>query len=492
VSVIGPSDGETSTAEWRPTLVAGLRPAWRDAASVQFGVDPARAVVIDGVGEQAVRLLLSLDGARSSTEVLAAAAADRLDVHTVAALLDDLRAAGVLADGASSLAHPARQPPQPPATGADPADQPGRHPGNQPGADPASQPGPHPGSQPGADPASGPGSQPASRPGTQPGADAANEPGGQPGSDPASGPGSQPGSGAGSELRVAGRTAPGSGRPRRPAARRSAAAAGRLAPDRASLSLLAAARGAAASRPDDVLSGRAAAAVVVHGAGRVGATLAALLGAAGVGHVHVVDRGPVRAADLAPGGLPASDVDRPHAAAAADAVRRAAPETQTGQLSAYRLPNVVVIATTRPVDTGLAGALHGAGLPHLVVGVRETTAVIGPLVLPGQTTCLRCADLHRADRDPAWPLLAAQLTALGSTAVEPCDVVLATLAAALGGLQCLAHIDGEPVACRDGTLELALPGWRVRRRSWPPHGRCGCGAARNASAVSAAQGEWSS
>jgi bacteriocin biosynthesis cyclodehydratase domain-containing protein len=240
-----------------------------------------------------------------------------------------------------------------------------------------------------------------------------------------------------------------------------------------------------------VLRARQAAAVVVHGGGRVGATLAALLGAAGVGHVHVVDRGPVRAGDLAPGGLAVGDVHRARATAAADAVRRGAPEVQTGQLASYRRPDVVVIATTRPVDTELAAALHGAGLTHLVVGVRETTAVVGPLVAPGWTTCLRCTDLHRADRDPAWPLLAAQLTAPRPGAPEPCDVALATLAAALGALQCLAQLDGEPVACHGGTLELALPGWRVRRRSWPPHPRCACGSAARAGVANASRGEWS-
>ena len=36
--------------------------------------------------------------------------------------------------------------------------------------------------------------------------------------------------------------------------------------------------------------------------------------------------------------------------------------------------------------------------------------VVGPLVIPGLTSCLRCADLHRRDRDPAWHALAVQLT----------------------------------------------------------------------------------
>jgi hypothetical protein len=224
-----------------------------------------------------------------------------------------------------------------------------------------------------------------------------------------------------------------------------------------------------------VLARRRAAAVVVQVADRVGVTLAALLASAGVGHVHVVDRGPVRPADVAPGGLPAADAHRSRARAAADAVRRAAPEAATGPVDPGRLPDLVVLASARPVDEDLRAVLQHAQLPHLVVGVRETTAIVGPLVLPTATTCLRCTDLHRAEFDPAWPLLAAQLTDDRSRRVEPCDVVLATIAAAVGALQCLAHLDGSVPASVGGSLELALPDWRLRRRSWPPHRRCGCG-----------------
>ena len=45
-------------------------------------------------------------------------------------------------------------------------------------------------------------------------------------------------------------------------------------------------------------------------------------------------------------------------------------------------------------------------------------------------------------------------------------------------MQVLAMVDAttEPAAL-GGTLEMALPDWRWRRRSWPLHRDCGCGAA---------------
>jgi len=40
---------------------------------------------------------------------------------------------------------------------------------------------------------------------------------------------------------------------------------------------------------------------------------------------------------------------------------------------------------------------------HLHVATRHGSSVIGPLVTPGETSCLRCAYLHARDRDPNMP-----------------------------------------------------------------------------------------
>jgi hypothetical protein len=115
-----------------------------------------------------------------------------------------------------------------------------------------------------------------------------------------------------------------------------------------------------------------------------------------------------------------------------------------------------------------------ADIPHLFAGIRETTGIVGPLVVPGRSSCLRCADLHRTDRDPAWPAVAAQLA--GAPPVAACDVSLASLVAAQAALQILAHIDGLETPMAEGaTLETRLPGAMTRRRFWPPHPACGCG-----------------
>jgi bacteriocin biosynthesis cyclodehydratase domain-containing protein len=121
-------------------------------------------------------------------------------------------------------------------------------------------------------------------------------------------------------------------------------------------------------------------------------------------------------------------------------------------------------------------------VPHLLVRAQEAIGVVGPLVHPGRSACLRCVDLSKAARDPAWPKILAQAARDSATAAA-CDTVLAASTAALASAQALAVIDNcgqQPPAALNGTLELVLPDWQWRRRGWPPSSSCACGAAGQA------------
>jgi hypothetical protein len=217
-----------------------------------------------------------------------------------------------------------------------------------------------------------------------------------------------------------------------------------------------------------MLARRRAARVGVTGAGRVGATVVTLLAAAGVGAVSVEDDRPTRLIDLAPGGLRSDALGAPRDRAACRAARQVAASVRTDK---GRPPQLHVVAATP--DPEQDARLLRSGTPHLYVGVRESTAVVGPLVLPGRSSCLRCHDLHRSDRDPAWPTITAQLR--GGSPQPGADTVLATAAAAHTVLQALAFLDGEPwPSAVDGTIEIGLADGAVRRRSWSVHPRCGC------------------
>ncbi|MGB8403870.1 MAG: cyclodehydratase, partial [Mycobacterium sp.] len=71
--------------------------------------------------------------------------------------------------------------------------------------------------------------------------------------------------------------------------------------------------------------------------------------------------------------------------------------------------DLVVLSDFLVADPRMVRDLQAARVPHLPVRIRDGVGLIGPLVLPGVTSCLNCADLHRGDRDAAWPAVATQL-----------------------------------------------------------------------------------
>jgi hypothetical protein len=221
---------------------------------------------------------------------------------------------------------------------------------------------------------------------------------------------------------------------------------------------------------------RRQAAVVVDGATRVGTPLAAMLAASGVGRVTVRDTGLAVAGDAVVGGLSAADEGRPRALAAADAVRRASPLTDLRPLPTDAAADLVVLARPWAASDPLAAGVHRSGVPHLVATVRGETGVVGPLVVPGVTSCLQCADLHRRDADPRWPRLAAQLT--GSEPPPSGATITCLLTAATAALQVLAYLDGAAApGVLAATVELHPPHLTPRVRRWPAHPGCACGAA---------------
>jgi bacteriocin biosynthesis cyclodehydratase domain-containing protein len=313
----------------RPTLLPGLRRLWRDRRTLQLGVDPARAVVLDLPDARVAQLLDLLDGTRSERVAIADARRHGVREPDARALLETLREAGLVVGAQSLLPHNLPEP-----------------------------------------------------------------------------------------------------------VRR------RLADEAAALAL----RGTdLPATPAQILRRRAAAKVQVSGEGRLAAPVALTLAEAGVGHVA------------------------PTAHQTAEAITRTAPGTATAPLRRGETTFAVHLGALGPANLLAAGyARHR--LPHLTVTVRDGTVLVGPLVPPRGQPCLNCLDLHRVDRDPAWPQLAAQLAAPDR---EPCAT--ATVLAAVGfvAAEVLSWLDGAEPTTIGAIVELAAPG-QLRRRSWPPHPHCDC------------------
>ncbi|NIZ91474.1 ThiF family adenylyltransferase [Kineococcus rubinsiae] len=229
--------------------------------------------------------------------------------------------------------------------------------------------------------------------------------------------------------------------------------------------------------------------VAVVGAGRTGAGLAAVLSAAGIGRVVAEDGRLVAEADVSPAGLRAEHVGSRRGSAAEQVAAEVAvphPVRRPGRRAAREddgpgrdgPADLVVLVDHHAARSASAQQLLAQDVPHLSVVVRDTDAVVGPLVLPGRTACLRCLDLHRTDADPGWPLALDQLStaALSPTAAGTAheETATATLLAGLVALQVLAHLDGLTPLARGATLEVLLPEGVVQVRRWLPHPECGC------------------
>ncbi|GGW85348.1 hypothetical protein GCM10010341_01850 [Streptomyces noursei] len=258
---------------------------------------------------------------------------------------------------------------------------------------------------------------------------------------------------------------------------------------RADLAALAVRQRGGAAGPLAQMAARRSVRVKVKGAGRVGAQIAALLAASGVGRVDAVDGGTVAPWDVVPGGPTAGEIGERRGDAARRLVRESSPwsrrprpgvpVTESGEpgISLLVLAPRDGLGAYAP-DPVLAEPLLAAGIPHLYAGVLEGTGVVGPLVVPGVSACAGCDELRRTDAEPAWPRLLAQWrSGRGTPAVPACDTSLATAVAGLAAVQALAFLDGEPPPCTGARMELPLPCASARTVRIAPHPDCGCGAA---------------
>ena len=223
---------------------------------------------------------------------------------------------------------------------------------------------------------------------------------------------------------------------------------------------------AAASR---IMQARDDALVVVRGRLWMAGSILSMLAAAGVGHLHH-ETGPSRA--LSPRGTAARDAGGPGGVGLLGAsLREAYPTVRVHPPAAHQHPTLVVLAEGDVPDLGLAAAYTKRRIPHLAVTAGTARAVVGPLVLPGRSSCLSCAHRHRTDIDPGWPAVARQLAQGTSRA----PVFLATAAACLAVGQVLDHIDGVVMPSTvNGTLEWRSGDQAPRRRTWEDHPECGC------------------
>ncbi|PKQ32798.1 MAG: hypothetical protein CVT62_01735 [Actinobacteria bacterium HGW-Actinobacteria-2] len=146
---------------------------------------------------------------------------------------------------------------------------------------------------------------------------------------------------------------------------------------------------------------------------------------------------------------------------------RLSPEA-VGSLHRGRL--VVLAGEQCEPDRALTTQLTRAQQSHLVVRLEPERAVVGPLVVPGDSSCVRCSDLQLCAHDDAWPRLLAQLCAQRTTP----DPLLLDWATTTAVTQIAAWSDRRRPEVQGRTLELGRAELRLRARTIPIHPDCGC------------------
>ncbi len=112
----------------------------------------------------------------------------------------------------------------------------------------------------------------------------------------------------------------------------------------------------------------------------------------------------------------------------------------------------------------------GTRRTHLHVAARHGGSVIGPLVTPGETSCLRCAYLHARDRDPNMPQRTIDWR--NSQRFACTDPHISAMSAHFALLVVRAWMDGWDMG--DTAWEASLPLGQFIPTPRPVHPLCGC------------------
>lgn len=108
--------------------------------------------------------------------------------------------------------------------------------------------------------------------------------------------------------------------------------------------------------------------------------------------------------------------------------------------------------------------------PHLHVGIRHVRAVVGPLVIPGVTSCFRCMHLHRVDQDSTWPMQT--ISWRNSIEYSTADSSLILITANFTLCVIRSWLDGQLVTDTTWRTELPIPLFTTTYQT--EHPLCGC------------------
>ena len=235
--------------------------------------------------------------------------------------------------------------------------------------------------------------------------------------------------------------------------------------------------------PDRYLSTVSRKRIGILGAGGIGSTVAALLGTAGISSLMVVDDDLVELTNLTRTllfrendlGHPKVDVVAREIAARNSSVTvettRKAIDSRSAVQEIFANCDLLVLSADTPpsIHEWVDDAFRAMSKPYITAGYVELSCVIGPLLVPPKSACLRCNRLSRGERAlTERPLNEAYQAA----SYSPMNM----LSASITVNEILRFLLGLRVECLDTQILIDSRDYTVRRAHWVPHAACECGA----------------
>jgi len=137
-------------------------------------------------------------------------------------------------------------------------------------------------------------------------------------------------------------------------------------------------------------------------------------------------------------------------------------------------PNFAIIADQPWSSVERSLELMNQGIAHLVIDPKVSEVCVGPLVIPGYSSCLNCAEMSVASVDKSWPDMR-QL--LGQHQEDQTDWLLLQLAVSFAAAQMIQVIssgDALTSALLNRRWRFRLPGPTIEVQQMPVNMFCPC------------------
>ncbi len=233
------------------------------------------------------------------------------------------------------------------------------------------------------------------------------------------------------------------------------------------------------SHPATNFTNRLSADIHIYGGGRLGMTIALLLATGGFQKIFVKDEQLITASDLSAWGASRIDIGMRRDKVAMQLIERvqagATQRTGSNQNSqAHRLKILApdCVADYPWISPDQSDSCLTSDTPHIFATLAGSKSMKSSIIQPGINGCIRCMHSYLTDRDPAWPIVCAQLIGRTSADVSPTGLVMST------ALKVAASVSEWFDSAKNQANLIEVNSWPdgLTQNIWnEPHPACGCG-----------------